>query len=1504
MKKFTILITAVVIPSLMAAAPPELIMSKSAPPKALRISTEMVRNNDSSLPLLQRSLWVKGATSLSRPPTQAAIDYAPTQTQFRTAPVVAQRLPNLKGSVIYANSWNTTGAKIGMYSISLSRCQLIKAGIDATNGGEAYNGKYFCANSYLPYYKETALYDMTDWSAITSNSSPDVSSLGFELAAHPVTGIVYGCFYNESGSGFEIGTIDMNTGVRTSTICPITTDEVWYGADFKADGTLYVLRKQGDFGTIDLKTGAFTKLADTGIVNSYVSSGAYDNSTGIFYQVLCSSSEAALFAIDCNDGYAVSKIGDLPDGEQIVGMFIDKPLAADDAPDYVSDITLDFAPGSLKGTVSFTAPASTFNGTPMTGTLDYTVMIDETVAAEGSVVCGTRAEAEVSVATSGEHSFVVYVTNKSGQGPLSDPIEQWIGNDRPDIPGFVTAIYNRESSVMTINWEAVTDGVNGGYLDPAGVTYTVTRMADGEVQAVIAEGIKECRVEENLPEPESLSKISYMVVADFNGQTSEPGVSAVVLLGYLPLPFEESFAGSESADIFTIIDNNADKKTWKYNPVIGAATGVMRIEFNSALDMDDYIVTPAIRLEAGKLYSFSMNTYCQTPKWAETIEVKLGEEPTAEGLNITLIEPTAVDQPATSPINLSTMLQVEKTGRYYIGIHGMSNADRHYLYVDDISLSAPFAPGAPDNVTDVEFHNRPDGTHKVDISFTAPCVNVFGKTITSLSKITVARDGEIIKTFHSPTFGSRLELTDAVEKSGEYKYTITPYNEKGEGRAYQSKVFVGVGLGAAPTDATVVEDPSNPGVVTVSWTPTAKDINGNDLTLDNISYVIIDRDMQTVSPQIPASEPTYTFRAVGDNKQQFVYYFIIPVTEAGANTAQGGYALTGMIPVGTPYEMPVTESFVGGGLAYAWGTYGDGEWGVASSLDDVTPQDADGGFMVWKPSHRYDTNDFMSAKITVTDANYAAFSFYYYCTGYDDFTFVPVISVDGGEAEPMCPQFTTADGEEGWNRMTLSLASYAGKAVRVGVRAICEAYYKDSFFMIDNIEIRPFAEHDVAVTAISAPSVMHPEMISTVKATVKNYGSMDAGSFNVELIRDGESVETLSIESLAIGKTTDVEFSQTPGIFWPESVTYQVKVNYNNDVIASNDISDKAVSGIEPSGLPAVKNLKAEVTDNSDITLTWDRPAVESYGEVITEDVEKYPSFNVDNAGDWRFIDGDGQATYPIEDIDMPNAGYIGAYIILDEAKGLNPSFATNSGTKCFACFSTVQGRNDDWLVSPELPGIAQTISFYARSYSLAYGSEEFEFLYSTTTPEASAFIRIAEVKNLSNEWTLFSYDIPQGARYFAIRCVSNDRFIFMVDDISYILNPEEITLKGYDVYRDCVKINSAPVTQTNYTDPAIPEGSYTYHVVAVYEEGISALSNGVTTAMSSIDTLTARGITVSTKPSTIIISGAAGMDIDVYNVNGVRIRNAVGRDITHFEVTPGIYMVKIGGSTVKAIVR
>ena len=202
---------------------------------------------------------------------------------------------------------------------------------------------------------------------------------------------------------------------------------------------------------------------------------------------------------------------------------------------------------------------------------------------------------------------------------------------------------------------------------------------------------------------------------------------------------------------------------------------------------------------------------------------------------------------------------------------------------------------------------------------------------------------------------------------------------------------------------------------------------------------------------------------------------------------------------------------------------------------------------------------------------------------------------------------------------------------------------------------------------------------------------------------------------------------------------------------------------------------------------------------------------------------------------------------------------------------------------------------------------ESIEILYSTTDKELTSFTSVKVEKFYSEDWKQFFCQLPEGAKYFALRYVSDDCYRVMVDDISFIPAgaTADISIMGYNVYRNGVKINDEPVEDTMFHDTAAPGGSNSYVVTAVYDKGESHGSNEVSVECSGIVDEYVSGVAIKAVDKTITVSGAEGSLVAVVSVDGKVLDKAVAASVYTFTAElPGVYIVKAADKTAKVVIR
>lgn len=631
--------------------------------------------------------------------------------------------------------------------------------------------------------------------------------------------------------------------------------------------------------------------------------------------------------------------------------------------------------------------------------------------------------------------------------------------------------------------------------------------------------------------------------------------------------------------------------------------------------------------------------------------------------------------------------------------------------------------------------------------------------------------------------------------------------------------------------------------------------------------------------------------------------------------------------VGEPYTIPYIETFPDGKISRGpWDVRmpedSEGNWGIyhEGTSPAVTPYDNDGGMVGYSPGSEGSEGTLVSPKFSLEECTDPSIQFYYYDHQMEAASIQVLAQANDGELKNVGTASLRTGSEAGWKKASFDLSEFAGeKGVQIAFKAVSPEGM--GIIYMDNISVRQSFDYNLTAGALEAPQRMMAGEPSQVRVTVENTGRKTAKDFSIELYRNGTLEQTLSgTTTLPDGSRTYV-FDVTPLNIWPDKIEWQAKVVYENDLYEADNTTAVKTTTLTRPNYPVVTDLNAEVGSDGRVVLTWSEPTVGSAGgEQTLEDVEDYAQFSIDNFGDWTVRDTDGSATYGISDnmggaLQYPNAAMPMAFMAFNpsalninttDADGSDNGWAPHSGYQMFACFSATSGKNDDWLISPLLPGIEQEVSFFVKSVTSQYGFEKYEVYYSTTGIEKEDFKRIGDLRSAPVAWTQEKVTLPEGTRYFAIRCVSEDCYVFLLDDIRFYASSAytgELSLAGYNVYRDDNRLTSEPIMEQEYND-VIDDQRHKYAVTVVYDKGESAYSNIVTVNYNGIDGVSADGVKVSTCGGTVIVEGAAGRTVRIVATDGRTVSSFIGTDRDEVSLTSGIYMVTVGHHTHKVFVK
>ncbi|MDE6270892.1 MAG: choice-of-anchor J domain-containing protein [Muribaculaceae bacterium] len=1369
--KLLIALTALValLPSAASAAPPvaKKLQAQSAKPAFERMTT--ARPADGAA---YHAATTRRARSSQAPSLRKAMEAMHVAGTKLAAPAMnaGASFPELHGLVIYSDNWQH-GEEQGLYQIASDGSLLKEISLSADPSpysGVAVGGIYYCLtvnelNNGEEYYIDA--YNIETGAYLgSSNSYSGYKYRVLDYAVDPTTGIVYGIGYNDNGNGFMLArhqfSIEQNK--VSDVVTPVATMQGnWNSIAFDSHGQLYGISYTWDNGAvtsstlckIDKNTGSITTIGNTGQYPQYISSATIDTATDrMYWTVSTSTGEGYLCEVYLSTGAAI-RIANLEGNAEVTGMFIGATPTKGTVPAAVENLVADFQPGSLTGTISFTAPTTLYNGTEASGPLSYSICDGNDEVATGQTSYGAQVSREITLSSPRTHTFKVTVSNSEGQSPV-----------------------------------AIAYATGGGIIPP----YTF----------------------------------------DFGDQSC--------------------------CDSFTIIGDCWD---FKYS--------FARLEEKNG--HDDWLITPLIWLEGGKVYKLSFLYYDRYDRWPGSLSVYLGSSATAsweQEVKLNKKDGTAIGyiEPITN-------------GFYHVKIRGRLDYSKNNWWGIDIwnlSIEKGYIRKAPSPATELTVTPNSAGLCEAFIVFRTPAVDNDGWNLTkNLTKVEVCRNGTVVKTFTDVTPGVQLSYTDVTPGAGNFTYDIVAFNEYGESDPATAIAHIGIEKPAAPTNVNITET-ANPGEILLTWNAVTKDCNGNPLDSSRVRYLVCKYDNGWVPVhEDPISTTSYTYQAVPAGEQDIVRMAVFATTSGGEN----GTASEAII-VGSPYPY-LAESFPNGSVSYLFltGFYNgdDVNWLLYDDSLGVSAQDGDNGFIGMSGNYAEEYSSLYTGKINLAGMSNPRVMFYTYNIdgeeGEADLNTVRVYAKKASDETwtPITDALCISNlGEAGtWVPVTASLAGFAGEIVQVRIEATIKNY---AYTLFDNIRVDDFYIHDLECSAITAPSKVRVGNNYSVAVKVANRGLEPESAFTIKLYADNKEVASRQVASLGVDMNVRETFALTMDASATKDVKLHAEVVYSADENAANNKSQTvAVSPQQHYSLPAVTDLAATKTDDG-VKLGWSEPAYHNVSAgAETIDFENGAAWAHDYEG-WVFTDGDGSPVGGFQGSDIPGiipGTTTASFFVFDGADASvlgqhAASFEARSGNKYLAAlFRSDDGQTDDWAISPALDGSAQTISFFARSYSTQY-PEKIEVYYSRGGTDRSDFVKVNGVGGVvPGEWTEYTFSVPAGATRFAVRSCATGSFMLMLDDFTFA-TAADLSLVGYDVYRDGNKLTNSPVSDTQYLDSEATDGAHSYAVYTVYDEGTSASSNNATVYIAGVYDL---GCTAIAAPARVRVGNSYNVAVNVANL-------------------------------------
>lgn len=934
--------------------------------------------------------------------------------------------------------------------------------------------------------------------------------------------------------------------------------------------------------------------------------------------------------------------------------------------------------------------------------------------------------------------------------------------------------------------------------------------------------------------------------------------------------------GCPEAANYTEINSNGDNRKWFYTTSDGYAALMVPNDVNVDAN-DDWLITVPVHIKPGNyVLSFEVGIMGSGTPNVE-LAAKMGTAPTVAGMTVEIAPRTVYKEKGF--VKQEFNVAIGEENYYYFGFHGTTKKDQkgtiklRNVGVREGSVTPPVVVDPPAAGT-LTWTLAPKGELKATVVYTAPTKTRSGADLAEITKVEITSRWGVDKfTYDNVKPGQVITLENVEMYAGiNNRFTGVAYvGDKAGDMVEHKSIFCGPDTPLAPADVRLnVSDDYKK--ATLSWTaPGEVGENGGYVDTDNLTYYIFDAFGNYYDPAVATTgETSYEFDYSDLTGQDFFAYQVT----AGFGEKYSLDCSSNIATVGQPGALPFTESFTDGRYDGLWlidpattgsstqmyGTVDDDYFASLIDPDDpdaptpLTSHDGDNGFYYWLPVEKDAMFGLVSLRADISQASEPVLEFWYQGQG----STIDVLAAGGTKALAVIKTIDLqAAPTTRWTQARIPLdALKADGAVQFELRLTATHNDDDHTWSVpfDNIRVRDLAACELRIVSASCPELSVPGDKLSMKAHIENLGTETAGSAKVQLKVNGNIIETVELGDLPANAFGDAAFEYTVPLDAPDRLAVALEAVIDGeatpaDNIAVFDVTVRRKPFAAPTGLTAT-------ADGRNVALVWDEPVNElGKTDVVTDDFESedYTPMSISGAGEWTVYDGDGLRTYNVfREYNNPYQTAPMAFQLFNrEIAEVPESYYLDaepySGDSFMMGVSGAEGQNDNWLISPALSAKAQTVKFMAKSFTVAW-PETFKVFYSTTgnrhedfVNEVTAVNGLPENREVPEDWTEFSFTLPEGATYFAINHDSYDTLALFVDDVTYEPAPEipaDLAIEGYHIFRDGVQLTDKPVAALSFIDSPLaddaPDGSYSfsYTVVPVYNYGPGAVSEAATVSL------------------------------------------------------------------------
>ena len=1356
---------------------------------------------------------------------------------------------------------------------------------------------------------------------------------------------VYVITSNKSGNGYMLQKYNPTNGAYTDLGVNIGQDWItiaWH----PVDKTFYMLEDGGGLSKYDTRSKSFVN----------VGSFSYNFSGYALGSMVYSPNDAAFFAmidaytldaygaeVDCTDALLITDrgaatfLGRMEYNDVYNMLYCPDEYVNPTAPAAPKLVSMNVTPGQTSGTMTVTLPSTLGNGSAISGTVYLKMELDGEAVSSSSVAsgaAGSNVTVNIDVKTQGVHKIKLIPRIQGATGFVEGQplvVEHFFGNDVPAAPKNVKLTDN------SVSWSAVTEGARGGAINAANVRYEVS--IDGVVMTTQPVSGTSFSFDK-LPSVPVVGHVASVVAIE-SGNRSEPGVSNKLYIDYEPLMLPvflgpdpgETEMDQGMIDLFTIVKdpkNTEPLRGWRYDDQAAHSGGFYCLGANpddggmtDPEKNDEWLFLPAINFpSADDYYRFTMevSTGAHYFSSTETYEVVLSPVPERRGTKTVIREATKITQPyKDSPLvfeTSETLFQVPSAGTYYIGIHFISPPGTYRLYARNFRVEgASTTSGSPAAVTDLDAVASPRGQLSAIVSFNMPTTTLTGAPLPEGTNVTATVSTEAGSVTATAAAGDPCSVTvPAIQ--GLNSVTVVTSTAAGNGILAETRVYCGAYQPGMPHASYKITDDNK----TVTFTIDVDEYNDNGewAGADDCSIIVYRRSgYNWIKAADLGTNRTWQFTVPAEYaNEQDVYQFGFAAQNVVGTSAEMDVA--GLI-LGPPVDVPFADNFTsfknnGEDLLYPLFTehlsYLPGTWGFDNpkNWDEMAGNSTNIALIaMWECETQVSLAKFstlgkhnVKADLEIFFGDKMPQSIDVYASS-QDIRYQKVASYDR----------STADG---WQHLLVNLpAEFQNKPwVELTIRTNIVGY--SSYFMLASYSVADYPTDMVTITSIKGNErgVVGEKQTLTIDVTNAGVSEVDMPQYTFELIGDNGVIANDGAVNppakLGVGATETLTFEFTPKVAHIGNVVARFAIQGQPEPAVTSAQHNFTIMNAP---VPVVDDLTAVPTsDHTKVDLAWSVP-------VYTESFEAADPWSYgSNLRGFTNIDADGGKVWGISEISYPGKGVAKGYQVFSQTVSTNPGLQAHSGEQCLIVMSTTAGETDDWLISPQVAGGSE-MSFWMNVFDPSYPETIF-VMYSTTDDKVESFTKMVDDGYICPDksgWVKYTFRLPAGAKYFALRHYSdngNESFGCLIDDIKYVAANPVVKIESYSVYRSGELL--ATVTQPVYKDENVDLSGdpVVYYVVTNGvvggEKTSSDISNSVWVDKDSNginDATVADGSIRAAKGKIVFTGFDNGAVARVFTVDGVQYRvKTLGGDYDAVEVPAGMYVVRCGSKIAKVIVR